>query len=1142
MQTASKPIPKFASFRSQVTTANKPIGLKGKDSLGDQSLKTKPHIDHELNNHGDVAQDEYSKQKSGRRERPSTKREILNKRHNHETATIDPWDDVPRTFIIDRYGDPANVIYGSLHRYEIPSYRRSGNGSVVGISSRCKIQRDKSSDSSLIISDNSLSRPIRRDQNVLRRVVHDPSREVSIRPNPLVSPTGDINADYVSFKSLRSKKRKVRDRGSGIDSETSTSTDETTINYRSIEGKAKPTEDPEDPDLEYTTRISVPEKQTLPLIAPDEVSRRAAAALSRKLDLDSGNGQLWIDLINCQDRCFGTGHRSRITKAERSSTAEIKLSIYDKALNKVTDEQLRERLLLGMLDEGSKVWETSKFAAKWRKVLQAHPGYVSLWVKYLDFQQTAFATFQYERFLDICKECLEVVKDAKSTVDTSPALEARYHEIQAYVLLRLTLFMREAGYSEHATAIWQSILEFNMFRPRRYRGRDGQDVWTSSPDAMKSFEDFWESEVPRIGDEDSRGWEHFDANEGLPSTPKKDSDNKFLNGTQTLEIWDQVERSQALQARRPARTIDDVEENDPYRVVMFSDVQPFLINFSSGFHSTLIYAFLIFCHLPPPPISTNLLSHWRGDAFVRNEVLRPLEGHLYNWDMFESTQDSPANDFDFKDTRSIGSKTRNNLEFPVLDFLTSSDSMFTRSWFSSFTAWKSECVDNASFVDIDYVCRILRALVNLEGAGDDFAEYFLAFEMHLRPMVVRKTAKTLLRRKPSSLRLYNAYAILEYRLGKSNVANAVMATAINMSKTLDIGTQRDAILLWKTWLWEILEHENPLQAFKLLLIFPDNEISPTLESVPGAEIKSLNHLAVLRTQRVSVLVSFLIITKIYQALSDGRDSMISLGHYYHASLYIECLVLLAYLDRELSLETAFFAFTANLALIAPRLSPTSPLPEYLHQSRVKLLNYHINHVRSCKPALIRSALSESIQLFPKNTMFLSLYSWNESRFRIDDRVRSIIQSIVLSDASSRGQESRESVVTHFFAVYTELHRGLTLGSNVHTIRRTFERAVESPVGKRSAALWKLYFLFEHSRHEAKRAKGVFYRAITACPWAKELYMLAFRYLVATLRLEELRGVYEAMVEKGLRVHVSLDDVWERLDGQDGGEGKAVSYV
>lgn len=40
---------------------------------------------------------------------------------------------------------------------------------------------------------------------------------------------------------------------------------------------------------------------------------------------------------------------------------------------------------------------------------------------------------------------------------------------------------------------------------------------------------------------------------------------------------------------------------------------------------------------------------------------------------------------------------------------------------------------------------------------------------------------------------------------------------------------------------------------------------------------------------------------------------------------------------------------------------------------------------------------------------------------------------------------------------------------------------------------------------------------------KELYLLAFEYLRDALEDSELRGIYELMEEKGLRVHVGLED-------------------
>ena len=162
-------------------------------------------------------------------------------------------------------------------------------------------------------------------------------------------------------------------------------------------------------------------------------------------------------------------------------------------------------------------------------------------------------------------------------------------------------------------------------------------------------------------------------------------------------------------------------------------------------------------------------------------------------------------------------------------------------------------------------------------------------------------------------------------------------------------------------------------------------------------------------------------------------------------------------------------------------------------------------------------------------MFLSLYAWNEARFRIDDRVRSVVRDILAGSTEDGGRAGkRESVLTHLFAVNAELGRAVSLGSNIHSIRSTFERAVQSEPGVRSALLWKKYFVFEWERGELQRAKDVFFRAVRACPWVKELYMLPFRYLRDVMGWEELKGCYEMMVEKELRIHVSLDEAFEKL--------------
>ncbi len=150
-----------------------------------------------------------------------------------------------------------------------------------------------------------------------------------------------------------------------------------------------------------------------------------------------------------------------------------------------------------------------------------------------------------------------------------------------------------------------------------------------------------------------------------------------------------------------------------------------------------------------------------------------------------------------------------------------------------------------------------------------------------------------------------------------------------------------------------------------------------------------------------------------------------------------------------------------------------------------------------------------------------------------------MKDVVLTNRLGRGRkEDPPSIVSHFFAVHTELHRSLALGSNTNTVRATFQRAVsEDSVGAHSAGLWKLYFWFEKERGDAKKAREVFWRGVRACPWAKELYLLAFdgQWKMGMGELE-LRGVLGMMEDKELRIHKGIGDVREELAARQGLSG------
>lgn len=1063
--------------------------------------------------------------------------------NGHSEPFVAAWNSTEPSFVLDVKGDPGNLTYGSIHRYVVPSHHRFGAGSVIGLTPDNKIDRYTSNEQVVFTSANRHDEFRKRDKTSFAKVERKGEKTIRVKRDPEVNPPFGANTDFLPFRRATGRKRKCE--SSGHRSDSSSSSSDTIHHYRSIEGKAKRSDRPDDRDLVYASDASGTESEDGRSLALDESVRLRSIALSRRVDAEPTNADAWLDLINHQDALLGLGQkslRSRITNAERLSTADVKLSIYERALQQVKNPHQRERMILGMMDEGAKVWETKKTFSKWRAVLEADPSYFSLWQKYLDFRQTDFITFRYEEARTVYSDCLSMLKKASSVPTGKATTGSTLYELQMYVLLRMTLFMREAGYSEHAVGIWQAFLEYTFYRPSQYEIPIGSNLAPEAVGAsfLSSFRDFWESEVPRIGEEGAKGWSTYAAKGGDPPPSKQDKGGQSIDENNVFESWSTCEHERALSSRWPARTIDDVEEDDPYRVILFSDVQDFLelIDPPSPAESGVILAaFLAFSHLPPLSSwdrNSSSVDRWWKDSFIRNDNLYSSNSFFSGWnacnsDHREEGMDSQGN---LAQTRSAGFAFR----CPLPYFTPSVETLFASgSWFAAFSAWESSGDIEPGPLDPEWVRSVLRMLVKTEIGGDSLAEYYLAFELAQYPKEAKKTAKSLLKQRSSSLRLYNAYALIEYRLHNTVNAQKVLITAINMSKGLDPSAQRDTILLWRTWMWELLDSGQIQEALQRLLTVADGTIGEEIVGINdgprGAAHQTANSAALLRARRVSIPDSLLsqdMLTTI-QALTDGRDQTLSSNSPSHALLYSECLLLLTYLTTPSPIPATLTSFQQTPSLLSSHPSLLEPL----HQSLARLLHHHTTHTPSCPPSLLRHSLTQSIALFPNNTIFLSLYAANERRFRIHDRVRSIVSDLLHSSPHA------ESVITWSFALQNELHRGVVLGSNVHAIRATFERAVASQTGKASACLWKWYVLWEAGRGGAKRAKGVYWRAVRACPWVKEVGMLAFGGVGERLGLgmgrEELRGVVEGMGGREVRVHAGLEEVFAGWDeGRRGG--------
>lgn len=158
----------------------------------------------------------------------------------------------------------------------------------------------------------------------------------------------------------------------------------------------------------------------------------------------------------------------------------------------------------------------------------------------------------------------------------------------------------------------------------------------------------------------------------------------------------------------------------------------------------------------------------------------------------------------------------------------------------------------------------------------------------------------------------------------------------------------------------------------------------------------------------------------------------------------------------------------------------------LMNGKIRLLYHHSRTSRSFRIASLREALEDAITELSKvgrrvNTLFWSLYAWNEGRSRIEGRVKGWLRDQII-----RPTDRDNTIAGYVFTIWTELRMS---GNSAHAIRHLFERAIDCQFTRMSAELWKLYIEFEIREQNPTRAKMVLFRALRCCPWSKGIVIM-----------------------------------------------------
>jgi NRDE-2, necessary for RNA interference len=1108
-------VPRFASFNPRQTASD----TRDEDTATSSRSQTKP-LEKEHFHHSEARHRRHRRRhddRHGREERTDeshsapAKASQLYPEYPSSKARSSPVvkEDINH-FVEDRRSDENNIRYGTSNRHTVPKYREAGRHGLLGLSRLFKTTPEEEPGRRLITTER-LDYNQRHATRSLRTGSVKESELSWVAAEASNNAETDARSSYLPLTPHRSRKRRKL-------SNTNSATNHPLEALQEDRSQCGHDRFADEQDSDSLSTSSGSELDPTSNSSDMSSTRAHHVRLSRLVNEDPSDVNAWLALIQHQDIMLADdpdGPRQALTNAQQQGLADVKLSMYEKALTKTKGHPSQDRLVLGMMTEGAKIWETNKLAKEWRSMLKQYPNSLGLWVQYLIFQQTNFVTFKYESCREIFKNCLDVIAKKQATADVD--------RIRTYVFLRTTIFMREAGFSEHAHALWQGILEYTFFEP----SNDQVD------DELFSFEDFWDSEVSRVGEERARGWR---MSQRVNIEPSVDPSLPPMADGNLFETWNDQEGKRMRSSVLAARTLDEVDEDDPFRVILFSDIQPFLFCLS-GLQSRqeLLEAFLCFCGLPPLHLGRSTNRPLLEDPLLSYTSLDP-NTTLDHW--LITSENHP-------------------FSFPLPSFVTDTATTFARDgqWFNP---WNNLPSVLSNQIRSKWIQRSLRLLQSALPDDDLFAKYVLAFESRLDVKEGRKYAKTLLKHQPS-IRLYNDFALLEHISGNMKAAERIWSTALCMRSSFSKTNQRDTIVIWRSWLWALVDDKDFSRALRLCLAVPDETLEIDHLTQAGMTYLERHPTSKLRTHQY--LVSLL-------------DQSLSMNNQDLSIHFLDVLALFTYLTSSHNLTSSLKHYSS--ASSHPTISQSPSTLSLLHQSRARLLHLHATTSSTgFRPSDITTPLAESIRLFPTNTIFLSLYHYHTRRSLLVDRIRDVIPNLTISTPSTPSHQdpntttsdntttTREaSIIPPLFTIYTELHRPTFAGTTSHSIRAAFEKALTSDGGggspspsRHSPRVWTLYLLWEihvaSSKSDATQHQGppspqperrpmhprssncqkstmdraiaLLHRAIRACPWCKELYLLAFRIpeLRSALREGELRALYEMLLDKGLRVHVEL---------------------
>ncbi|KAJ3515279.1 hypothetical protein NLJ89_g1854 [Agrocybe chaxingu] len=949
-------------------------------------------------------------------------------------------------FYSDRRGDPLNIQFGSLHAGDIPKYHIVGRSRhVLGLPA------------SLVVHHRA-GKGVEIGPSNYRKIssLADPGARTLLAKPPSRRILASSNTKYEEvdgFIRLPSGKRRAED------------------SYRSITRDDGNNSDSSSPSRDEDMDSSGEEGYAITLTAHQELLK----SLEQVLTVNPQSIDKWVSLL---DHTLSTIPVT--SKNATKARSEISVSILSRALAADPQNAKNKILRFMYLKAGEETWHESKLRFEWEDALKV--GGIEIQMEWLEWRIR-----KGNNGVD------GVVESARRVLaDLRAGEEGDIGKVR--VFWRVATVIKNAGFAERAMAMFQAQAELTFHIPKK--------LSRMSLDAqLDELEEFWDSEVPRVGEDGASGWSSWHSSkESQQSTISKTiPEESTIPDLDPYREWAKQELPSCRTLRLPTRS--DSDTLDPYSTILFSDIRPMLLNLTSERAKDafrLAWLSVLGLHVPGFSLAT---SHeldwddrWNLDYLTNVHYLNSI--FPADTSRNKLTTDSVAGVV-------IGREREYSSPFgPVrcwtrgvsgpLD-LTSAEPGKT----SRRGLWTSDDVASVN----EAVVRRIFAFLRLGQNDEEWHALALAFEAALSPKNAVKMSKSFLASNQTSLPLWRCHAQLEQLRGRPDEARKIYQTILVASKPN--ASQHEIGVLWWNW--------------------------AEMEWLAGDDQQALN--VVLKSVGMQGVTSGITVLRAKRALEDLAHSSRTETSWKAQEAWIKLTALLELLTggqpETISATFDKFATINHEHAVQESLATSSLLMLYCYGFILK---------RPMPPVLLRERAHAAFEMYSNNSIILGLLLEAEKGQGVWGRMRALLGG---NDGKAKDVARR---IEEVWVAGWEKSRWL---GEVERTRNGLATAVEHERTRSSPVIWRIYIEFEIRVNDLQRAKKLVFRAVGECPLAKDLYLLAFGPLRGVFTARELNGLADTMAERGLRLCQGLEEVVDTVEdgprGDNEGSEDEIEY-